>query len=154
MTASFLRASLFTSVVSFGVAAMAVGLGITLLIAGYGLFSLSKAADVETQIAVGARARSSISRTSATVRRGLAGCRGPYPSRSSTWGCPRLATSSTKRRRRDDTSSGDVSRPVDTWLTVAVSSTCSNARLRTQPACLVVGHCQDDREQRLMLELR
>jgi hypothetical protein len=48
MTASFLRASLFTSVVSFGVAAMAVGLGITLLIAGYGLFSLSKAADVET----------------------------------------------------------------------------------------------------------
>ncbi len=41
MTASFLRASLFTSVVSFGVAAMAVGLGIALLVAGYGLLSLS-----------------------------------------------------------------------------------------------------------------
>jgi len=41
MTASFLRASLFTSVVSFGVAAMAFGLGIVLLIAGYGLFRLS-----------------------------------------------------------------------------------------------------------------
>lgn len=48
MTASFLRASLFTSVVSFGVAAMAVGLGITLLIAGFGLFSLSRAADART----------------------------------------------------------------------------------------------------------
>ncbi len=42
MTASFLRASLFTSVVAFGVAAMAVGLGIVLLVAGYGLSSLSR----------------------------------------------------------------------------------------------------------------
>ena len=42
MTASFLRASLFTSVVSFGVAAMAFGLGLVLLIAGYGLLSLSR----------------------------------------------------------------------------------------------------------------
>lgn len=42
MTASFLRASLFTSVVSFGVAAMAIGLGITLLIAGFALNLLAR----------------------------------------------------------------------------------------------------------------
>lgn len=48
MTASFLRASLFTSVVSFGVAAMAVGLGITLVVAGYGLYALSRRDDVRT----------------------------------------------------------------------------------------------------------
>jgi hypothetical protein len=45
MTASFLRASLFTSVVSFGVAAMAVGLGIALIVAGYGLHSLARRED-------------------------------------------------------------------------------------------------------------
>jgi hypothetical protein len=43
MTASFLRASLFTSVVSFGVAAMAVGLGIVLLLVGWALLSLAGA---------------------------------------------------------------------------------------------------------------
>ena len=43
MTASFLRASLFTSVVSFGVAAMAGGLGIVLLLIGWALLSLAKA---------------------------------------------------------------------------------------------------------------
>jgi hypothetical protein len=48
MTASFLRASLFTSVVSFGVAAMAVGLGVTLVVAGYGLYALSRREDVRT----------------------------------------------------------------------------------------------------------
>ncbi len=37
MNASFLRASLFTSVVSFGVAAMAMGLGATLALAGIGI---------------------------------------------------------------------------------------------------------------------
>lgn len=42
MTASFLRASLFTSVVSFGVAAMAFGLGVALLIAGYGLLTIAR----------------------------------------------------------------------------------------------------------------
>jgi hypothetical protein len=41
MTASFLRASLFTSVVSFGVAAMAGGLGIVLLLIGWALLSLA-----------------------------------------------------------------------------------------------------------------
>jgi hypothetical protein len=41
MTASFLRASLFTSVVSFGVAAMASGLGIVLLLIGWALLSLA-----------------------------------------------------------------------------------------------------------------
>jgi hypothetical protein len=43
MTASFLRASLFTSVVSFGVAAMAGGLGIVLLLIGWALLSLTSA---------------------------------------------------------------------------------------------------------------
>jgi hypothetical protein len=42
MTASFLRASLFTSVVSFGVAAMAIGLGIALFVIGLGLLSLAR----------------------------------------------------------------------------------------------------------------
>jgi hypothetical protein len=37
MQASFLRASLFTSVVAFGVAAMAVGLGAVLLLIGWAL---------------------------------------------------------------------------------------------------------------------
>ena len=42
MTASFLRASLFTSVVSFGIAAMALGVGIVMVIAGYGLLALTR----------------------------------------------------------------------------------------------------------------
>ena len=42
MTASFLRASLFTSVVSFGIAAMAFGLGIVLTILGYGLLMMTR----------------------------------------------------------------------------------------------------------------
>lgn len=37
MTASFLRASLFTSVVSFGVAAMAAGIGLVLILIGASL---------------------------------------------------------------------------------------------------------------------
>jgi len=40
MTGSFLRASLFTSVVSFGIAAMAMGLGVVLMMVGYALMSL------------------------------------------------------------------------------------------------------------------
>jgi len=44
MTASFLRASLFTSVVSFGIAAMAFGLGLVLAIAGYGLLAMTRVA--------------------------------------------------------------------------------------------------------------
>ena len=48
MTASFLRASLFTSVVSFGVAAMAFGLGLVLLIAGFGLYSLGRSIEHRT----------------------------------------------------------------------------------------------------------
>ena len=43
MTASFLRASLFTSVVSFGVAAMAGGLGIVQFLIGWALLSLAGA---------------------------------------------------------------------------------------------------------------
>lgn len=42
MTASFLRASLFTSVVSFGVAAMAFGLGIVVFVLGFGLNTLAR----------------------------------------------------------------------------------------------------------------
>lgn len=41
MTASFLQASLFTSVVAFGVAVMAAGLGILLLLIGLALRSLA-----------------------------------------------------------------------------------------------------------------
>jgi hypothetical protein len=41
MNASFLRASLFTSVVSFGVAAMAFGLGILFMLVGWALRKLS-----------------------------------------------------------------------------------------------------------------
>ena len=43
MNASFLRASLFTSVVSFGVALMAMGLGATLALAGVGIRANAKA---------------------------------------------------------------------------------------------------------------
>jgi len=43
MTASFLRASLYTSVVAFGVAALAVGLGITLILIGWALWALAAA---------------------------------------------------------------------------------------------------------------
>jgi hypothetical protein len=42
MTASFLRASLFTSVVSFGVAAMAMGLGVVLILIGVALLLLAR----------------------------------------------------------------------------------------------------------------
>ena len=48
MTASFLRASLFTSVVSFGVAAMAFGLGIVFIVGGHGLYSLARRAEPHT----------------------------------------------------------------------------------------------------------
>ena len=41
MTASFLRASLFTSVVAFGVAAMAAGLGVVLILIGWALRSVA-----------------------------------------------------------------------------------------------------------------
>ncbi|MGH9119073.1 MAG: aromatic ring-opening dioxygenase LigA [Acidimicrobiales bacterium] len=42
MPASFLRASLFTSVVSFGVATMAFGLGAVVILIGWALISLAK----------------------------------------------------------------------------------------------------------------
>ena len=45
MSASFLRASLFTSVVAFGVAAMAVGLGVALILIALALMSVARAAD-------------------------------------------------------------------------------------------------------------
>ncbi len=41
-TASFLRASLFTSVIAFGVAAMAFGLGLVLVLIGFGLYALGR----------------------------------------------------------------------------------------------------------------
>ncbi|HWG99696.1 MAG TPA: aromatic ring-opening dioxygenase LigA [Pilimelia sp.] len=42
MNGSFLRASLFTSVVAFGVAAMAAGLGILVILVGYALFLVAR----------------------------------------------------------------------------------------------------------------
>jgi hypothetical protein len=42
MDASFLRASLFTSVVSFGVAAFAAGMGIIVGLIGWALMSIAK----------------------------------------------------------------------------------------------------------------
>jgi hypothetical protein len=42
MTASFLRASLFTSVVSFGVAALVMGLGVLFIIVGVALLALDR----------------------------------------------------------------------------------------------------------------
>ncbi|MCM3660740.1 aromatic ring-opening dioxygenase LigA [Georgenia satyanarayanai] len=43
MNASFLRASLFTSVVSYGVAALVIGLGALLIVIGLGMNQLAKA---------------------------------------------------------------------------------------------------------------
>lgn len=45
MNASFLRASLFTSVVAFGVAAMAMGVGLALILIGMALMSAANAAN-------------------------------------------------------------------------------------------------------------
>lgn len=45
MNASFLRASLFTSVVAFGVALMAVGVGLALILIGMALISAAGAAN-------------------------------------------------------------------------------------------------------------
>ena len=42
MTASFLRASLFTSVVAFGVAALVMGLGVLFIIVGVALLALDR----------------------------------------------------------------------------------------------------------------
>jgi hypothetical protein len=42
MSASFLRASLFTSVVAFGVAAMAMGMGLVLILIGWALIAVSR----------------------------------------------------------------------------------------------------------------
>lgn len=47
MTASFLRASLFTSVVAFGVAAMATGMGIMLVLIGVALLLAAKGLAVQ-----------------------------------------------------------------------------------------------------------
>ncbi len=41
MTASFLRGSLFTSVVAFGVAALVMGLGVLFILVGYAIFALA-----------------------------------------------------------------------------------------------------------------
>lgn len=51
MNASFLRASLFTSVVAFGVAAMAIGLGLVNLLVGYALRSTTPAPTAVTDSA-------------------------------------------------------------------------------------------------------
>jgi hypothetical protein len=51
MTASFLRASLFTSVVAFGVAFMAAGLGVVLILIGVALLLLAKRLTREAALA-------------------------------------------------------------------------------------------------------
>jgi hypothetical protein len=48
MTGSFLRASLYTSVVSFGVAAMAMGLGLVLVLVGFALILTARALEART----------------------------------------------------------------------------------------------------------
>lgn len=48
MNGSFLRASLFTSVVSFGIAAMAMGLGLVLVLIGVALRAIGRTAPVRT----------------------------------------------------------------------------------------------------------
>lgn len=58
MSASFLRASLFTSVVAFGVAAMAMGVGLVLLLVALALMALSRAADTSSQEATFVRSTS------------------------------------------------------------------------------------------------
>ncbi|CAB4752171.1 unannotated protein [freshwater metagenome] len=45
MTGSFLRASLFTSVVAFGVSALVVGLGALFILVGFALRSLIRRED-------------------------------------------------------------------------------------------------------------
>lgn len=48
MNGSFLRASLFTSVVSFGIAAMAMGLGLVFMLIGFALRAIGRPAPVRT----------------------------------------------------------------------------------------------------------
>jgi hypothetical protein len=48
MTSSFLRASLFTSVVAFGVAAMAVGMGVLFVFIGFALRKLDPGDEIST----------------------------------------------------------------------------------------------------------
>lgn len=50
MNASFLRASLFTSVVSYGVSALVIGLGVLFLVFGAAFTSLAKAATVRREV--------------------------------------------------------------------------------------------------------
>ncbi|MCL1599835.1 MAG: aromatic ring-opening dioxygenase LigA [Actinomycetia bacterium] len=52
MTASFLRASLFTSVLAYGVAAMSGGLGIVLILIGTALLNLVKPPGGKGEVAV------------------------------------------------------------------------------------------------------
>ena len=56
MQASFLRASLFTSVVAFGVAALAAVLGVMLFLIGWSLRSLARQAGVAAVDTVSAAA--------------------------------------------------------------------------------------------------
>jgi hypothetical protein len=56
MTASFLRASLFTSVVSFGLAAMALGLGIVFILIGFALLRLARGYQAPAAVAPAAAA--------------------------------------------------------------------------------------------------
>ncbi|MEU4424197.1 aromatic ring-opening dioxygenase LigA [Actinoplanes sp. NPDC024001] len=54
MTASFLQASLFTSVVAFGVAVLAAGLGLVLVLIGFALRRLARATELTATPSVSA----------------------------------------------------------------------------------------------------
>lgn len=56
MNASFLRASLFTSVIAFGIAAFAAGMGVLFILVGWALQRLTKVAPVTAATPVPARA--------------------------------------------------------------------------------------------------
>jgi hypothetical protein len=75
MNGSFLRASLFTSVVSFGVAAMAVGLGAVVMLIGLVLISLSRRLATIPATATAAAPAPGMAGVSATMQ----GSAGPMP---------------------------------------------------------------------------
>ena len=76
MTASFLRASLFTSVVSFGVAAFAFGMGLLMILIGYILFRLSS---LIVEDRAGGRRRRHLTGPTAIVSGAPAGRCGAWP---------------------------------------------------------------------------
>ena len=69
MTASFLRASLFTSVVAFGVAAFAFGLGLLMVLVGWALLSVDRT--LRANLVLGPLWRSSVSSSGTNERQNV-----------------------------------------------------------------------------------